>query len=138
MDVGLLHSHSGLAYIVFLAALLNLFFTLASGSLGKNSVILLTWTHRILLWGGRLNLLIGVIYWAVSPKNFINASLAPQWWILVSILLWAPIEVMAKRFVVPELDLLEAGASKSKKLTIGVVVQLICIICIFGLMSMPH
>ena len=58
--------------------------------------------------------------------------------ILVSILLWGPVEVMAKRFVVPELDLLQAGASKSNKLTIGVVVQLVCIICIFGLMSMPH
>ena len=67
-----------------------------------------------------------------------NASLAQQWWIFVSILLWGPIEVMAKRFVVPELDLLQAGASKSNKLTIGVVVQLVCIICIFGPMSMPH
>ena len=136
MIVGLLHSHSGLAYIVFLAALLNLFFTLASGSLGKNSVALLTWTHRVLLWGGRVNLLIGGVYWAVA--GFVSAPLIQQWWILVSVLLWGPIEVMAKRFVVPELDLLQAGASKSNKLTIGVVVQLVCIICIFGLMSMPH
>ena len=136
MIVGLLHSHSGLAYIVFLAALLNLFFTLASGSLGKNSVVLLTWTHRVLLWGGRINLLIGGIYWAIA--GFMSAPLSQQWWILVSVLLWGPIEVMAKRFVVPELDLLQAGASKSNKLTIGVVVQLVCIICIFGLMSMPH
>ena len=136
MIVGLLHSHSGLAYIVFLAALLNLFFTLASGSLGKNSVPLLTWTHRVLLWGGRVNLLIGGIYWAVG--GFMNIPLVQQWWILVSVLLWGPIAVMAKRFVVPELDLLQAGASKSNKLTVGVVVQLVCMIGIFGLMSMPH
>ena len=136
MIVGLLHSHSGLAYVVFLAALLNLFFTLASGSLGQNSVPLLTWTHRVLLWGGRVNLLIGGVYWAVG--GFMNIPLTQQWWILVSVLLWGPIEVMAKRFVVPELDLLQAGASKSNKLTIGVVVQLVCMIGIFGLMSMPH
>ena len=136
MIVGLLHSHSGLAYIVFLAALLNLFFALASGSLGKNNVALLTWTHRVLLWCGRINLLIGGIYWAVA--GFISAPLTQQWWIVVSVLLWGPVEVMAKRFVLPELDLLQAGASQSKKLTIGVVVQLVCIICIFGLMSMPH
>jgi hypothetical protein len=136
MIVGLLHSHSGLAYIVFLAALLNLFFALASGSLGKNSVVLLTWTHRLLIWCGRLNLLVGVVYWAMS--GFMNIPLIQQWWIFVSVLLWGPIEVMAKRFVVPELELLQAGASKSKKLTIGVVVQLLCMICIFGLMSMPH
>lgn len=136
MIVGLLHSHSGLAYIVFLAALLNLFFALASGSFGKNSVPFLTWTHRILLFGGRINLLIGILYWVA--KGDINAPLLQQWWIAVSILLWGPIEVMAKRFVKPELDLLQAGANKSKKLIIGVVVQLVCIICIFGLMSMPH
>ena len=136
MIVGLLHSHSGLAYVVFLAALLNLFFTLASGSLGKNSVPLLTWTHHILLWGGRFNLCIGLGVWFV--KGYMNMPLFNQWWIAVSILLWGPIEVMAKRFVKPELDLLQAGANKSKNLIIGVVVQLICIICIFGLMSVRN
>ena len=136
MDVGLLHSHSGLAYVVFLAALLNLSFALAAESLGKNSVPLLTWAHRVLLWGGRLNLLVGFAYWFVS--GHMKAPLPHQWWIALSILLWGPIEVMAKRFVIPELELLQAGASKSKKLTIGVVVQLLCMICIFGLMSMSH
>ena len=136
MIVGLLHSHSGLAYIVFLAALLNLFFTLASGSLGKNSVALLTWTHRVLLWGGHINLLIGGMYLIVA--GFMSATLSHQWWILVSVILWGPIEVMAKRLVVPELDLLQARANKSNKLTIGIVVQLVCITCVFGLTSMPH
>ena len=135
MIVGLLHSLSGLAYIIFLAALLNLFFTSASGSLGKSSVALLNWTHR-LLRGGHINLLIGGMYLIVA--GFMSATLSHQWWILVSVLLWGPIEVMAKRLVVPELDLLQARANKSNKLTIGVVVQLVCIICIFGLMSMPH
>ena len=52
--------------MLFLAALLNLFFTLASGSLGKNSVPLLTWTPHILLWGGRFNLCIGLGVWFVK------------------------------------------------------------------------
>ena len=136
MLLGLQHSHSGLAYVVFLVALLNLFFALASGSIGKNSVILLTWNHRILIWGGRINLLVGVLYWMMS--GYSTLPLVKQWWIIVCILLWGPIEVMAKRFVVPELELLQAGAAKSKRLTIGVVIQLLCIIAIFGLMSMPH
>ncbi len=135
MIVGLLHSHSGLAYIVLLAALLNLFFTLAA-NLDKNSVAILTWTHRVILWGGCVNILLGCMYWAVA--GMMKHPLSQQWWIFISVLLWVPIDVTVKRFVVLKLDLLQSGVSKINKVTKGFIVQLVCISCFFGIMSMSH
>ena len=135
MLVGLLHSHSGLAYVVFFAALLNLFLGLKATTSKEVSAVYapLRWSHLIFLWGGRFNVLLGLIFWMMG--NFIALNLTQQWWAILSLLLWGPIEVMSKRFVQPELEVLSAGAKADKRLTIGVAVQLLCITLIFGMMS---
>ena len=131
----LLHSHSGLAYLIFFAALLNLFLGLTAMTAKQASFVSapLKWSHRILLWGGRFNLLIGAAYWSQGP--WINNDLSSQWWVVLSILLWGPIEVMSKRFVGPEVEYLASGMKPSKRLTVGVGIQLLCITAIFGIMS---
>ena len=132
---GFVHSHSGLAYLIFFAALLNLFLGLTAMTAKQPSFVSapLKWSHSIVLWGGRLNVLIGAAYW--SYGGWMSASVSSQWWIILSVLLWGPIEVTSKRFVGPEVEHLASGGKPSKKLTVGVGIQLLCISAIFGIMS---
>ena len=133
--VGLEHSHSGLAYLIFFAALLNLFLGLTAMTSKQASFVSapLKWSHLALLWGGRFNLLIGAAYW--SYGGWMHLPLNSQWWVILSVLLWGPIEVMSKRFVGPEVEYLSSGMKPSKRLTVGVGIQLLCITAIFGIMS---
>ena len=60
---GLLHSHSGLAYLVLFTSLLNvaLALTVSKNPIAVAKVIL--WSHRIVIWGGRLNIIVGTVFW---------------------------------------------------------------------------
>jgi hypothetical protein len=132
MDVGLLHSHSGLAYLLFLAALVNLVLALTPGKKAAGIAKTMSVFHSIILWCGRLNLLIGIVMWqfgSLSQAPFINL-----WWAWSALLLWGPVEVLGKRFVRPDLEFMKEGGSPSKKLLLGSSLQLMLIAIIFGLM----
>ena len=133
--VAFAHSHSSLAYLIFFAALMNLFLGLTAMTSKQSSFVHtpLKWSHRVLLWGGRLNLLIGAVYWASGP--WIDFPITTQWWVFLSVLLWGPIEVMSKRFVGPEMEYMADGGKPGRRLTMGIGIQLLCITLIFGMMS---
>ena len=137
MLTGLQHAHKGLAYLVFFAALVNLVLALSASRSPAALSRFIRWSHLALIWAGRVNIVIGMVFIGMlnssDPDNF-GFSLVGLWWIWLSLLLWGPIEVMAKRFVLPDLQYMADGAPPRKLLT-GVVVQLVCITVVFGIMS---
>lgn len=130
MVIGLLHTHRTLAYLLFLAALINLVLILARARRDEGTARLVRYSHEIgILWFGRVNILVGLGY--VLATGYPLST----WWLWVSVLLWGPVEAMGRRMVKAELLLVEDGGEASSRLTTGAVIELICITLIFGLMS---
>lgn len=130
MYTGLLHSHIGVAYLLFLVALANAVFALAGARTGGALTNALKWSHNIGMMGlGRLNIVLGL------GLAFLNTAWLGEWWAWAAIFLWAPAEVAAKRFVKPELQAALDGGNASGRLVTGTVIQLVVIVAIFGLMS---
>jgi hypothetical protein len=91
----------------------------------------LRWSHSIgTIWLGRVIVLLGLVLWNRMPHIGVGA-----FWIWASLLLWGPVEVAGKRFVAAELKLVRDGGSASGRLWVGALIQLFCIVAIFGLMS---
>ena len=130
---GLLHSHSGLAYLVLFASLLNvaLALTVSKNPIAVAKVIL--WSHRIVIWGGRINIIVGTVFW--YKLGFASVGIVGNLWALISFLLWGGVEVMVKRMVKEDLSCALDGAPTSKNLMLGVSLQLLIMIIIFALMS---
>ena len=142
MHIGLLHSHTGLAYVLFLAALLNLVCALAPAGIkatitedGQLVVSALTnvmhYAHLIILNAGRILILLGIGLF-LFQRGWNNPS--GFWWSWSCILLWLPVEVVARRFVRPELQYVYDGGKPSQRLLIGTGVQLLFVATIFGIM----
>lgn len=130
MLTGLIHSHRTLAYLIFLIALVNMVLVLAKARTDVNIARVVRYSHEFgILWAGRLNIILGFALW------YLITYPASTWWIWVSLLLWGPIEAMGRRFIKAELQMVQDGGQASNRLTIGAVVQLVCIVIIFGLMS---
>lgn len=128
MEIGLIHGHKSLAYLMFGIALINVVLALMPNRNAKALKIL----HTILMNTGRLTLIIGLSIWAVKWSG---APILNMWWAWSALLLWGPIEVLAKRLVKPDIQYLLDGGQSSKKLVMGTVGQLLIIAMIFGLMS---
>jgi len=128
VEIGLIHGHKSLAYLMFGIALINVVLALMPNRNAKVLKIL----HTILMNTGRLTLIIGLSIWAVKWSG---APILNMWWAWSALLLWGPIEVLAKRMVKPDIQYLLDGGQSSKKLVMGTVGQLIIIAVIFGLMS---
>jgi hypothetical protein len=123
------HTHKDLGYLV-LALLVLQFLIVLSG--GANKPVLLraldliqTAAVRVV---GPVILLAGFYLW---HKNALSVG---TWWIWVSFLLWGPMEIVGKRMVRPALEPSDSE-EKSGKLLLGVTLQLVIIISIFGLMT---
>ena len=56
--------------------------------------------------------------------------------VLAGLLLWAPVEIAAKRMISPELDGVVDGGAGSSRLMVGSAIQLVVIVLIYGLMQM--
>ena len=128
MEIGLIHGHKSLAYLMFGIALINVVLALMPNRNAKVLKIL----HTILMNTGRLTLIIGLSIWVVKWSG---APILNMWWAWSALLLWGPIEVLAKRMVKPDIQYLLDGGQSSKKLVMGTVGQLLIIAVIFGLMS---
>jgi hypothetical protein len=131
MDTGLLHSHSGLAYIIFIAALVNLVLALTKSNNGKGIAGVMKILHMVILMCGRVSIFIGIVMWF---RRFSEVSFLNMWWAWSAILLWAPIEILAKRMVAPDLSYMKDGGQSSKNLVIGTGIQLVLVAVIFGMM----
>jgi hypothetical protein len=86
--------------------------------------------HRFgLLMSGRLNILIGIATMALLDVPWAT------WWAWAGLLLWAPVEIVNKRMISPELALAKDGGNASTRLVAGAAAELVLIVAIFGLMS---
>ena len=86
-----------------------------------------------MLFGGRINIIIGAIFW--YKLGFSDIGLVGNLWALISLLLWGVVEVLGKRMVIEDLLFVLDGAPTSKNLIVGVSLQLLLMIIIFALMS---
>lgn len=128
---GMLHLHHTLAYLIFLVSIVNVMLVLSSAKTDATMAKVLKWSHDLgVLWAGRINLLVGIGLWMIQDV-YSWATI----WIWVSILLWGPVEVLAKRMVKPEITMVTAGGQGSGRMVSGVSLQLLLIAVIFGLMS---
>ena len=128
MEIGLIHGHKSLAYLMFGIALINVVLALKPNKSAKALKIL----HTVLMNIGRVTLLVGLSLWMVKWSG---APILNMWWAWSALLLWGPIEVLAKRMVKPEIQYLLDGGQSSNKLVKGTVGQLLIIAIIFALMS---
>ena len=130
MIVGILHLHKALAYLVFLVALANVVLALTSGRTDPRAAKALKISHAAGMMGaGRLNLVLGIVLWVLLPYG------PGTWWMWVTLLLWGPIEAVGKRLVKAEVQTVVDGGRGSSRLVMGTAVQLVCIVVIFGLMT---
>ena len=113
---------------MFGIALINVVLALKPNRSAKALKIL----HLVLMNIGRLTLLVGVSLWLIKWSA---APVLNMWWAWSALLLWGPIEVLAKRMVKPEIQYLMDGGQSSSKLIIGTVGQLLIVAVIFALMS---
>jgi hypothetical protein len=123
------HTHKDLGYLV-LALLVLQFLIVLSGGVNKPVLrraldLIQTVAVRVV---GPVILLAGFYLW---HKMGLSVG---TWWIWVSFLLWGPMEVVGKRMVRPALEPSDSEG-KSGKLLLGVTLQLVIIISIFGLMT---
>ena len=132
-SLALLHSHSGLAYLILLASLLNVGLALSVAK--KPSIVakVMLWSHHFLMWGGRFNIILGFVFWYVV--GFVHVGIVGNIWAFASVLIWGVIEVFGKRFVKEGLSVALQGEQPDNKLLIGSSVQLLLIVVIFALMS---
>ena len=128
MEIGLIHGHKSLAYLMFGIALINVVLALKPNKSAKALKVL----HTVLMNIGRLTLVVGLSLWTVKWSG---APILNMWWAWSALLLWGPIEVLAKRMVKPEIQYLMDGGQSSNKLVKGTVGQLLIIAIIFALMS---
>jgi hypothetical protein len=123
------HTHKDLGYLI-LALLVLQFLLVLSGGAAKPGLrraldLIQTVAVRVV---GPIILLAGFYLW---HKMGLSVG---TWWIWVSFLLWGPMEVVGKRMVRPALEPSDSE-QKSGKLLLGVTLQLVIIISIFGLMT---
>ncbi len=131
MEIGLLHLHRTLGYLVFFASLVNLVLVLVKARSDARAAAALHWVHQVAVLGaGRLNLVLGVAMVFLLPWVPKGAV-----WAWAGLLLWGPIEVVSKRLVKPEIAMVRDGGSASGRLLLGTAVELLIIVAIFGLMS---
>jgi hypothetical protein len=130
VEIGLLHLHRTLAYLVFLVALADMVLALTKARTDPRMATILRWSHSVgVIWAGRVTLVVGGALMVVS-----HLPLA-TWWIWVCLLLWGPVEAVAVRLVKPDVQAVLDGGTASGRLVGGTLVQLVCIVTIFGLMS---
>lgn len=132
METGLVHGHKGLAYLMFVLALVNVVMTLMPNRNTPTMAKVISILHSIVINIGRIMLVLGLTIWFFRYNHlpFLNI-----WWAWSAVFLWGPIEVVSKRMVKPEVTYMLDGGTSTSKLTAGVILELLVIAVIFGLMS---
>ena len=128
--VGMLHSHTGLGYLLLVVALINIALSLSATKNPRTFANFMRLCHNVYLFGGRFNVVLGI------GMLIMNAGVRPSelvryWWIIVSIALWGGAEVVAKRLVKSDLLAIQDGVPPSKNLTIGFCVEFVILLCIY-------
>jgi len=131
VEVGLLHLHRTLGYLLFVVALVDLVLVITKARSDARLAGILSKVHTFGMMGaGRLNLVIGITL-LVTGQTYPIAT----WWAWAGLALWVPIEIVAKRLIKPEIAVAVDGGTASGRLALGAAIELLCIVAIFGLMS---
>lgn len=126
----LMHGHKGLAYLLCLAVVLCLILALAGGRSKPGAAKALDLLNRFgVMMLGRLNLVAGIALMIAMGTSVLNA------WIIGSILLWGLVEMARPKMIAPAIAEVRGGAKASGSLVIGVLLQTVAIVAIFGLMT---
>ena len=127
--------HKFLGYTVFLVAVFNMGMVMTSARSEATMARIVGWAHSIgLIWLGRLGLLVGIGMIMRHRDLYLSSAFGYAWPAWVSLLLWGLVEVMAKRKIKPELQVVQDGGEASSQLVKGAGVQLLVMTIIFGLM----
>jgi hypothetical protein len=81
------------------------------------------------LLGGRLVLLVGAVLFVAQGLG------GSSWWLWVTVVLWAVVELAARRMIFPETELLELGSGTLRPVVVGTTLQLVAIVGIFVVMK---
>jgi hypothetical protein len=126
---GLIHIHRSLGYALLFLALANVAGALSvRQSPAQVARVVVRSVRWGVLGGGRLALVVGAILFYVQSVPW------SSWWAWASIGLWGPVEVVARRMIYPEVELLELGSGSLRPVVIGTSLQLVTIAAIFVLM----
>ena len=130
MTTGLLHAHKYLGYLLFAAIVVAFVLTLtgARKKAGLAKVVSLIQKIGVNAVGGVV-MLVGVVLFFMLNHSFAAG------WVWLSIVLWAPIAILGKRFVTAEAQVVLDGGEGSGRMTVGVLVQIILLTAIIGLMT---
>jgi hypothetical protein len=131
MDTGLIHLHKSLAHLLVFAALLSMILAVAGAGKKAKLANIMAKNHKFgVLMLGRLIYVAGLGTAMMGGHSFF------QPWVLAGLLLWAPVEIAAKRLISPELEDVVDGGVGSSRLMMGAALQLVIIVLIYGLMQM--
>jgi hypothetical protein len=130
MDVAIQHLHKSLAYLLILSALVDMILAVLGAGKKAGLARIMSKTHNFgLMMTGRLVYVLGFANMSMYGHSFTNHA------VLAGIVLWIPMEVVAKRMVKPELSDVIDGGRAGGRLMAGAAIQLLVIVAIFGLMD---
>ena len=127
--------HMVLGNTIFFAAVCNMILALSVARSDATMARVMKWSHSVgVVWAGRLVILMGIGMVMRFKGVYLSSAMGFAWQGWVSILLWAPVEIMAKRMVRPDLDVVMDGGDASSRLAMGSGIQLLVVTVIIGLM----
>jgi hypothetical protein len=127
---GLVHLHRTLGYALMFLALANVAGALSVRHSPAHVGRIVARSVRFgVLLGGRIVLLAGVALFLAQQMPW------TEWWMWATVVLWAVVEISARRMIFPETELLELGSGTLRPVVIGTTIQLVAIVGIFVLMT---
>jgi hypothetical protein len=127
---GLVHLHRTLGYALMFLALANVAGALSVRHSPAHVARVVGRSVRFgVLLGGRIVLLMGVVLFVVQSVPW------SAWWMWVTVVLWAVVELAARRMIFPETELLALGSGTLRPVVVGTTIQLLAIVGIFVVMT---
>ncbi len=138
MMIGLMHSHKYLGYLLFLLLLLTAVLVATGATRNPGLARIADRLHRLGAMNlGRLEIVLGVATLAAMADTAGAPWWRPSLW--AGLLLWGPIEPIAKRLVHAELARACAGEPANRgRLLAGIGLEVVLITAIIGLMTMTR
>ena len=130
MSTGLTHLHHAGQYLMYLPLILVVL-ALAGARTKPGLAKVMGRIHTFgFLMPGRLVYIVGIALTFMTGRSF------TEHFILAGLILWVPVEIVAKRMVKAELAKVADGGEASGKLTLGAVIE--CVLIIGIVMAMQH
>ena len=130
MVQGLVHLHRTLGYALLFLALANVAGALSVRQSPAHVGRIVGRSVRFgVLLGGRVVFLLGAALFLAERLPW------SAWWLWFTVVLWAVVELAARRMIFPETELLELGSGTLRPVVVGTTIQLVAIVGIFVVMT---